>query len=85
VADRPTSALYANLFRVGYNESEFVLEFCQSYDVADAPGRDPAIVSRIVITPASARELAALLEDSIRRQADLASSDRARPGRTTGQ
>jgi hypothetical protein len=58
-------ALYANFFRVGHNDSEFVLEFWQSYR-AGGEDRDSAqMVARIVLTPAGASELHALLGDSL--------------------
>jgi hypothetical protein len=58
-------ALYANFFRVGHNASEFVLEFCQSYQEGGEERDSTHIVARIVLTPAGASELHALLGDSL--------------------
>jgi hypothetical protein len=58
-------ALYANFFRVGHNESEFVLEFCQSYKEGGGERGSTQIIARIVLTPAGASELHALLGDSL--------------------
>jgi hypothetical protein len=69
--ERPASAVYANLFRVGHNESEFVIEFCQSYTNRRSPGAEAAVVARIVVTPAGASELEVLLRDSLDRHARL--------------
>lgn len=58
-------ALYANFFRVGHNVSEFVLEFCQSYEEGGEARDSTHVIARIVLTPAGASELHALLGDSL--------------------
>lgn len=59
--DKAALAQYANYFRVGFNAAEFVLDFCQAYEGAG----EPTSVCRVVITPAGARELQALIEGSL--------------------
>jgi len=54
-------AKYANLFRVGYNAFEVVVEFGQSY-----PGGTPDLIhSRIATSPSYAREFLRMLSRSI--------------------
>lgn len=60
-------AIYANFFRVGHNVSEFVLECCQLYE----DGEQVQVASRLVITPATARELHFLLQESLSQYDDL--------------
>lgn len=57
-----TVARYANHFRIGHNASEFMIEFAQRYEDSD----EPRLVARLALTPQSARELHALLSDSLR-------------------
>jgi hypothetical protein len=52
---------YANFFKVGHNAYEFVLEFAQSY--SDSP--DEKAHTRIITTPAYAKELLAVLQHAI--------------------
>ncbi|QNM98663.1 DUF3467 domain-containing protein [Chitinimonas koreensis] len=60
-------AQYANYFRIGHNLNEFVIECCQLYE----GGQEALVVSRLVLTPASAGQLQAVLEDSLRRHRQL--------------
>ena len=54
-------AKYTNLFRVGYNAFEVLVEFGQSY-----PGTDPDLIhSRIATSPTYAREFLRMLSSSI--------------------
>lgn len=59
--DKAGLAQYANYFRIGFNAAEFVLDFCQAYQDGD----EPTLVYRVVITPAGAEELHALIEGSL--------------------
>lgn len=59
--DKAALAQYANYFRIGYNAAEFVLDFCQAYGNGD----EPTPVCRVVITPAGAEELHALIAGSL--------------------
>lgn len=63
----PQPAQYANHFRIGHNLNEFVIECCQLYE----GGQEAVVVSRLVLTPASAGQLQAVLEDSLRRHRQL--------------
>lgn len=60
-------ARYANHFRIGHNASEFMIEFAQRYEDVDKP----QLVARLAITPQSARELHALLGESLREHDEL--------------
>jgi hypothetical protein len=51
---------YSNVFKVGFNAYEFVIDFGQQYQPAEA-----TIHTRIVTSPASARNLRDVLEQSI--------------------
>jgi hypothetical protein len=51
---------YANYFKVGHNDLEFVLDFGQFY----VAGR-PKILARFITTPAHAKALHSLLGESI--------------------
>ena len=65
MADNPGSELegrYANSFEVGFNAYEFVIDFAQQYEPAS--GRKH---TRIITSPALARGLTDLLEDSLRK------------------
>ena len=54
-------AKYTNLFRVGYNAFEVLVEFGQSY-----PGTDPDLIhSRIATSPTYARAFLKMLTRSI--------------------
>jgi uncharacterized protein DUF3467 len=52
---------YANLFEVGHNDVEFVLDFGQSYFEGDRP----RFHSRIVTTPMYAKRLLAVLQEAV--------------------
>jgi hypothetical protein len=52
---------YANYFKVGHNAFEFVLEFTQSY--SDPP--EERAHTRIITSPAYAKELLAVLQHAI--------------------
>jgi hypothetical protein len=52
---------YANVFQVGFNAYEFVIDFGQQYDAAE-----PRIHTRIVASPAMARNLRDVLDESVR-------------------
>jgi hypothetical protein len=54
-------ARYANSFHVGFNAYEFVIDFAQHYQ----PGPDRTH-TRVVTSPALARDLRGLLENSLR-------------------
>jgi hypothetical protein len=58
--DEKPEARYANNFRVGYNAYEFILDFGQYHP----PGNEH-MHTRIVTSPASARDLSDLLQDSL--------------------
>jgi hypothetical protein len=53
-------ARYANYFAVGFNEFEFVLDFGQSYSAQDS-----RLHTRIVTSPAYAKELLEVLSDAV--------------------
>lgn len=57
--DEP-EARYSNIFRIGYNAYEFVLDFGQCHP----PGKEH-VHTRIVTSPASAKDLSELLQDSL--------------------
>jgi hypothetical protein len=50
---------YANHFELAFTESEFLLDFGQSYDRE----KEPLIHTRIILTPLSAKALFAMLHD----------------------
>jgi hypothetical protein len=52
---------YANFFQVGHNELEFIVDFGQSF----SDGREEHFHTRIVTSPAYAKELLRVLQDSI--------------------
>jgi hypothetical protein len=56
----PTEARYANYFKVGFNEVEFLLDFGQQHD-----GGKALIHTRIVISPGYVQSYLTLLMDSI--------------------
>ena len=59
-AGGPREARYANHFEIGFNESEFVIDFAQVYD------DEPALFhTRIVTSPSHARDLASLIRDAL--------------------
>ena len=58
----PEPAAYANHFEVGFNAFEFLLDFAQNYDGADALAMAH---TRIVTAPAYAKLFRALLDRSI--------------------
>ena len=55
------SACYTNYFRIGHNDTEFVLEFGESYD----EGR-VNLHTRLVISPTYAADLLGVLRKSLR-------------------
>lgn len=55
-------ARYANYLQIGYSQEEVVLEFGQAYDESQG---DPMIHTRLVTTPAFAREFLRLLKRSV--------------------
>jgi hypothetical protein len=58
--DEVPEALYGNIFRIGYNAYEFVLDFGQCHP----PGKEH-MHTRIVTSPASAKDLSELLQISL--------------------
>jgi hypothetical protein len=54
-------ARYANYFEVGHSDSEVVLVFGQAYELEG----DAAIHTRLVTSPAGAKELSRILEKSL--------------------
>jgi hypothetical protein len=52
---------YANVFKVGFNAYEFVIDFGQQY-----PPAEPRIHTRIVASQAMASNLRDVLEESLR-------------------
>ena len=52
---------YANVFKVGFNAYEFVIDFGQQYDDAEARTH-----TRIVTSPAMAENLRDVLDQSVR-------------------
>jgi Protein of unknown function (DUF3467) len=55
----PVEGRSANHFEVAFTESEFLLDFGQSYD----DGQDPLIHTRIILTPLSAKTLFSMLRE----------------------
>jgi hypothetical protein len=53
--------LYANSFRVGFNPSEFLLDFGRRFEEAQAQ-----YYTRVILVPARAKALLQLLDGSIR-------------------
>ncbi|APV49313.1 hypothetical protein BWI17_06235 [Betaproteobacteria bacterium GR16-43] len=74
--DKDASALahYANYFRVGHTASEFIVDFCQLYGENERGTDGQHTVARVMLTPEGARELHALLGDSLARHARLLAS-----------
>ena len=68
--DESPLAHYANYFRIGYNAEEVIVECCQHY----AGKNDVHVVTRLIFTPATARQLHSLLADSLQQQAQLAAN-----------
>ena len=58
--DSDPEARYSNLFRIGYNAYDFILDFGQCHP----PGKEH-MHTRIVISPATARNLSDLLQESL--------------------
>jgi hypothetical protein len=65
-------APYANWFQIGFNASEFLLEFAQ---------QDSAIHTRVYVSPQHARVLSELLLDAIRRH-EVAFGTHVEPSRS---
>jgi hypothetical protein len=59
--DQPREVRYVNYFNVGYNAFEVVVEFGQSYE----DQVEPLWLTRMVTTPAYAKRLLLLLDDSL--------------------
>jgi hypothetical protein len=57
----PPEARYANSFNIGHNAYEFVFEFGQLYETEDMP----RIHTRIVTSPAYAREFLNILQQAL--------------------
>lgn len=55
----PVEGRSANHFEVAFTESEFLLDFGQSYD----DGQDALIHTRIILTPLSAKTLFSMLRE----------------------
>jgi hypothetical protein len=51
---------YANFLRVGFNQSEFLLDFAQSYE-----GVAPVLHTHLVASPLHARRFAELLDSCV--------------------
>jgi hypothetical protein len=66
-------AQYANQFRIGHNQNEFVIECCQQY----AGSQEAALVCRLVLTPTSAEQLRAVLDDSLQQHLRLISKHKS--------
>jgi hypothetical protein len=58
---------YANHFKVGHNAFEFILDFGQNY----AQAKPAPLHTRIITTPAYAKSLLGLLQESIDRYEQL--------------
>lgn len=57
----PRIAMYVNNFKVGHNLAEFVIDFSQAYS-----GEGEALcLQRLVLSPQRAKELTALLRESV--------------------
>lgn len=54
-------ALYANYFQVGHNAFEFFVDFGQRFDTPESL----SLHTRIIVTPAHAKGLLELLQDSL--------------------
>ena len=52
---------YANFFQVGHNAYEFIIEFGQLYQAEETP----RVHTRIITSPAYARELLQTLQDAL--------------------
>jgi len=59
-AGPPREARYANVFHVGINETELVIDFAQAYE-----GEAAVVHTRIVTSPSHGRELTAILLDAL--------------------
>jgi len=64
--ESPAEGRYANSFRIGHNAFEFNLEFAQLY----GDSARERLVTRIIITPAYARELLYVLQRSVQQYED---------------
>lgn len=60
-ARAPLEGKYANFFNVGHNTYEFVFEFGQLYESGDAP----FVHTRIITSPAYAKELLKTLQEAV--------------------
>jgi hypothetical protein len=61
----PVEGRSANHFEVAFTESEFLLDFGQSYDDSE----EPLIHTRIILTPMSANTLFAMLNELLEQYA----------------
>ena len=59
--ENPIEGKYANVFNVGFNSVEFVLEFGQSYEDSG----QTIINTRIITSPVYIKELIKLLNESV--------------------
>ena len=59
----PVEGRSANHFELAFTESEFLLDFGQAYDTANAA----LLHTRIIMTPRSAKTLLSMLQDLIAR------------------
>lgn len=59
--ERDREGRYANVFKVGFNAYEFVIDFGQQYDAGEARTH-----TRILTSPAMAQNLRDVLEQSVR-------------------
>ena len=62
---------YANLFRVGFNAFEMVVEFGEQF----TDGEQAQMHTRVITNPVFARSLAESLNDALARYADTYSSE----------
>ncbi|MGB5987391.1 MAG: DUF3467 domain-containing protein [Desulfobacterales bacterium] len=60
---RSVEGKYANYYKIGHNTFEFILDFGQLHPDTD----QVAFHTRIITSPASAKELLGVLQDSIAR------------------
>ena len=59
--DNGVVELYSNLFQVGHNPTEFLVDFGRQFE-----GADSRFYARVITTPTHAKLLLRLLEESIR-------------------
>jgi hypothetical protein len=59
--DEGVRELYSNYFRVGFNSTEFLLDFGRHFE-----DREERLYQRIITTPGDAREISRLLTEALR-------------------